>query len=205
VPERSDYFNPLDKKNLAQSLAYAFVRQPERALPPEPFKGAGVYALYYGGDFNAYQPLVHRNTIRPENKVPIYVGRAIPEGGRKGGVGFNALEGTALYNRLKEHARSIEQAQNLKLGDFTCRYLVVDDIWIPLAENILISLYQPLWNVVVDGFGIHDPGKGRRRQAKSEWDILHPGRKFAEELPAKKTLEEILARILSFWQELKFS
>lgn len=205
MPKRDDYFNPLDKKSLAQSLAYAFARQSEHSLPPQPFQGAGVYALYYEGNFDAYQPLVHHNAAHSEEKVPIYVGKAIPEGGRKGGIGFNVLEGMALYNRLREHARSIEQTQNLKVEDFTCKYLLVDDIWIPLTENILISLYKPLWNMVVEGFGIHDPGKGRRRQAKSDWDTMHPGRKFAEGLPEKRTFDEIATRILAFWQELKFS
>ena len=29
--------------------------------------------------------------------------------------------------------RSIEEASNLDIADFHCRYLIVDDIWIPLA------------------------------------------------------------------------
>jgi len=32
----------------------------------------------------------------------------------------------------------------------------------------------------LDGFGNHDPGKGRYEQAKSDWDIIHPGRVWAE-------------------------
>lgn len=31
----------------------------------------------------------------------------------------------------------------------------------------------------LDGFGNHDPGKGRYEQAKSDWDVLHEGRSFA--------------------------
>jgi len=42
--------------------------------------------------------------------------------------------------------------------------------------------YNPLWNSHIDGFGNHDPGKGRYEQAKSEWDVLHPGRVWAERL-----------------------
>ena len=34
-------------------------------------------------------------------------------------------------------------------------------------EAALIKLNQPLWNVAVDGFGNHDPGRGRYEQAKS--------------------------------------
>lgn len=39
--------------------------------------------------------------------------------------------------------------------------------------------FHPLWNVAIDGFGNHDPGKGRYEQAKSDWDVIHPGRTWA--------------------------
>ena len=47
------------------------------------------------------------------------------------------------------------------------------------VEAALIRCYTPVWNSSIDGFGNHDPGKGRYNQAKSEWDILHPGRPWA--------------------------
>ena len=47
---------------------------------------------------------------------------------------------------------------------------------ISTIEAALIKLSQPLWNVALDGFGNHDPGKGRYEQAKSDWDVIHPGR-----------------------------
>jgi hypothetical protein len=48
--------------------------------------------------------------------------------------------GNVLFRRLKEHAESIRSAQNLDIKDFYCRFLVVDDIWIPLGESLVISL-----------------------------------------------------------------
>ncbi|MBL8260560.1 MAG: Eco29kI family restriction endonuclease, partial [Candidatus Competibacteraceae bacterium] len=45
----------------------------------------------------------------------------------------------ALRDRLRQHATSIDQAENLELGDFHYRCLVVDDIWIPLGENMMIE------------------------------------------------------------------
>jgi hypothetical protein len=69
---------------------------------------------------------------------------------------------------------------------------VADDIWVPLGEALLIGHYRPVWNVVVDGFGNHAPGGGRSRQARSSWDELHPGRKWAFDLPrAKRSSAEI--------------
>lgn len=63
-------------------------------------------------------------------------------------------------------------------------------------EAALIKLNQPLWNVAVDGFGNHDPGKGRYEQAKSDWDVIHPGRHWAERCKGEHTDEiTILANI----------
>lgn len=83
--------------------------------------------------------------------------------------------------------------------DFYCRYLVVDDIWIPLGESLLIDMFSPLWNMLVDGFGNHDPGKGRYNQQRSVWDMIHPGRPWAEKLqPNKKSSEEIIHQVQAF-------
>ncbi len=84
----------------------------------------------------------------------------MPPGARIGGYGLNTPPGAVLFNRLREHALSIEQAEDLDLTDFRCQYLVVDDIWIPLAETLLIEMYQPVWNTIVSGFGNHASGKG---------------------------------------------
>jgi Eco29kI restriction endonuclease len=92
------------------------------------------------------------------------VGKAVPAGARKGGFGLGADPGRVLFRRLNEHAESIRSTKNLKIDDFYCRYLVTDDIWIPLAEAMLIDLFNPVWNKLIDGFGNHDPGKGRYQQ-----------------------------------------
>ncbi len=53
---------------------------------------------------------------------------------------------------------------------------------ISTVEAAMTRKYNPLWNSQIDGFGNHDPGKGRYEQAKSEWDVLHPGREWANRL-----------------------
>ena len=169
-------YNPLDKLNLARSIEVELLSR-----PTQPFgdlaglSGAGVYAIYYSGPFPAYAPIA-------DGGRPIYVGKAIPKGGRKGGLGANAAVGRSLRDRLGQHTGSIEQAGNLELADFSVRALVVDDIWIPLGENMLIESFQPVWNVVIDGFGNKTPGARRATQYRSPWDVLHPGRTFAEML-----------------------
>lgn len=54
-------FNPLDKRNLGESIADALLNTEIQPLPPEPFTGAGVYVLYYTGSFSAYGQLVEIN------------------------------------------------------------------------------------------------------------------------------------------------
>ncbi|WP_321530168.1 Eco29kI family restriction endonuclease [uncultured Desulfuromonas sp.] len=174
-------FNPLDKTNLGESVAEAMLHQPVGPLPPSPFIGAGIYAIYYTGTFPLYAEIAEKNR-NDLFQWPIYVGKAVPAGARKGGFGLGAEPGQVLFKRLAEHASSIDVATNLSLSDFMCRFLVVDDIWIPLAESLLIEMYLPLWNRKIDGFGNHDPGKGRYNQQKSPWDTIHPGRPWAERL-----------------------
>jgi hypothetical protein len=80
-------------------------------------------------------------------------------------------------------------AINLDVKDFLCRYIIIDEIWVPLAESLLITMYAPVWNQAVEGFGIKTPGKGREMQRRSEWDVLHAGRGFAVNLAAAKKTE----------------
>jgi hypothetical protein len=131
--------------------------------------------------------------------LPIYAGEAVPPASRKGGYGLGADPGDVLWRRLREHAKSIEEAENLWLEDFQCRYLVVDDIWIPLGESLLVETFNPLWNRLLDGFGNHDPGKGRYNQMRSAWDVVHPGRAWANKYAVNpRTAEEYILEITLF-------
>lgn len=184
-------YNPLSKTHLGESVARALVLLPAVPLPPPGrFWGAGIYAIYYRGGHGLYSVDARENA--KSCRRPIYVGKAIPAGARRGGVGLGEEPGSVLFNRLREHADSIARADGLRLSDFLCRYLVVDDIWIPLGESLLIQRTRPLWNEVLDGFGNHDPGKGRYKQKKSAWDVVHPGRAWAERCaPSRRSLEEL--------------
>lgn len=175
-------YNPLDKLNLAKSIEAEILSGSAVPLGSLPLiKGAGVYAIYYAGDFSPYASLSALNKDG-QFVAPIYVGKAIPKGGRKGGLTADATKGKALSDRLGQHASSIDEAVNLKLEHFFVRHLVVDDVWIPLGENMLIDKFRPIWNRAIDGFGNKDPGKRRSKQFRSPWDVIHPGRKFADKL-----------------------
>ena len=181
-------YDPLDYKNLARSVVDALLATGATSLPPaDRFTGSGVYAVYYLGDLPYYAGYSSADLTRP-----IYVGKAIPTGGRKGSPQKGAGASSELFHRLKQHAKSIEQAKNLNLHEFRCRSLVVMPVWISLAERFLVEHFRPVWNTVVDGFGNHDPGRGRLNMRRPRWDVVHPGRPWATRLKAEETVEDII-------------
>ena len=191
-------FNPLDKRHLGESVGQAMLRQSVTPMVNlTSFEGAGIYAIYYRGDFSAYEAIAQKN--QGQNFIaPIYVGKAVPKGARKGGD-LEASPGNVLFNRLMQHKRSIEEATNLDITDFHCRYLIVDDIWIPLGESLLIAKFAPLWNKLIDGFGNHDPGKGRHAGLRPRWDVLHPGRPWADRCqPREETADQIIGEVRDY-------
>jgi hypothetical protein len=201
--EPEPVFNPLAKRNLGKSVVEALLESPEVPLKDVvSFPGAGIYAIYYRGDFPEYAPLSSIN--KAEGVVPIYVGKAIPKGGRKGNSIDSSLDSTALAKRLIEHKSSIEEVESLRIEDFSYRSLVVDDIWISLGETLVIQKFQPLWNQVLDGFGNHDPGSGRYGGMRPLWDELHPGRGWAARCQAPKMARpEIVKAVESYMTLLK--
>src|SRR5258706_2262617 len=144
MDEASPY-NPLSKRNIAASICSKLLHQPPEEMPLERFKGAGIYLLYYTGQFAPYVKISAANQ-KKKFAQPIYVGKAIPAGGRKGLEGFDVPHGYVLSNRINQHADSVRAAKNLSLSEFRCRWLVVDEVFIPLAESLLISHFKPLWN-----------------------------------------------------------
>lgn len=191
-------YNPLDRDNLGASVAEALLERVPAPLGDVPrFDGAGVYAIYYTGDFPLYEPIAAANRDG-QWRWPLYVGKAIPAGGRKGGAPTEK-ETRPLHSRLREHAGSVRGATNLNLDDFHCRYLVVEDIWIPLGESLLIAKFSPIWNRLMDGFGNHAPGKGRHAGMKPRWDVVHPGRSgFDACQPRLETAETIMSEIETY-------
>lgn len=73
-------YNPLDKMNLGGSVADAMLESIVYPLGTlELFNGAGIYSIYYTGDFEAYKPLAVKNKDG-KFEAPIYVGKAVPPG-----------------------------------------------------------------------------------------------------------------------------
>ncbi|MFC0533074.1 Eco29kI family restriction endonuclease [Phytohabitans kaempferiae] len=195
--QRPEPYNPLDLANLGRSVELKLLASDPVRLADIPiFVGAGVYAIYYSGDHELYEPISSGSY-----EIPIYVGKAIPAGGRKGLVD-ETKETAPLWKRLQEHKESLKPVHDLDERDFAVRYLVTIDVFIPLAERVMIRQLKPVWNVVVDGFGNHDPGANRRKDGqRPPWDELHPGRWWStpEEMPtpSKVTEHELRERVRS--------
>ncbi len=172
-------FDPLSVENIGVTLAIELLEQPVWQLPPPKFVGAGVYAIYYSGTHPAYAGLVGLDNGVGGSKYPVYIGKATRENAKQG---FNPRP-TAyakIWERLTQHAESIQSVQDakfdteLQLVDFKCRYLVLNEAYISLAESVLIATFRPAWNGM--GFGSKVVGGKRMTGRPSLWDSLHPGR-----------------------------
>ncbi len=174
-------YDPLDYSSLSEVLARELMRSELIPLADvDRFYGDGVYALFYTGSFPAYRELAEVNRARP-GSFPIYIGKASPKTLTGSGLDASRVDdpaaGTRLFDRLsRDHRSSIAQASNLDVADFSCRMLVLNALWVPLAESAMIARYAPVWNSLVTGFGNHPPGRGRSLGKLSKWDSLHPGR-----------------------------
>jgi hypothetical protein len=168
-------FNPLDTEALTRAFIAELTTRDCVPLPKvrrENVSGTGLYALYYSGDFDIYQPISLDGC-----GWPIYLGSALPRGGRTGEVrelSPGAMQ--PLYDRLGRHFKSVMYAENLEEDRFSARWLAVDEPFIILGEILLLRWYRPLWNAKVSGFGSKVVGGQRTTGRRSRWDTLHPGR-----------------------------
>lgn len=165
-------FDPGSVENVGVTLVVELLEQTLHPMPPDSsFPGAGVYALYYAGEHSAYERLVELDGGR--FKYPIYIGKAARENAKQGFSPRPAAK-AKLYDRISQHASSIDAVDNLSLSDFRCRFLIINDAHIALAESVMIRVFRPPWNGM--GFGSKVVGKERMSQRPSAWDSLHSGR-----------------------------
>lgn len=167
-------------------------------LKTELRQAVGIYELYYRGTNPLYDCISRANSDRC--CLPIYIGKAIGRGRRTGRTSSRMPN---LYNRLREHKRSIEQGEGLSVSEFKFKVVAMDIDLASWGEGVMIRHFQPVWNQIIDGFGNHDPGKGRYEQKRSVWDLLHPGREWVQKLGNFDTLDEkaIVAQVESICQQ----
>lgn len=196
-------YDPLTLTNLGRNVELALLAtDPVPIIDVPPTIGAGAYTIYYTGDHPLYAPI-----SSDKCEIPIYVGKAVAPGGRKGLVD-DSKDTDALWKRLQEHAESLQQARDFDVDDFLVRYLVAVEIFVPLAERVMIRQLQPVWNLRLDGFGNHDPGENRRPKSyRPPWDELHPGRWWSTPenmpTPSRVTREESIRDIQAHFETLR--
>lgn len=200
--EKHVYINQ-DVDELLKDIVIFFNGTPVQPLPPSsPFDGAGVYALYYTGNLDIYEKIALQNRI--EYAMPIYVGKAVPRGWRQS-RSVTASGRRELYSRISQHARNISLT-DLGLDNFAVRFAIFEGACVGMIAAIeakMIEIYTPIWNSCIDGFGNHDPGKGRYKQALSEWDCLHPGREWVKKLDGpQQSKKYVLMKLKKFMDSI---
>ncbi|MEP9350214.1 Eco29kI family restriction endonuclease [Xanthobacter sp. KR7-225] len=197
-------FDPSDPKTVGRMVSLALLAQPMISLGAvKPAYGSGVYAIYYSGDHPLYARISGAET-------PIYVGKADPS---NGDASTAREQGPRLTGRLIEHAGTISTAEKyaaenglppglhpIRLADFKCRRLVCATNAQLVAERHLIRMFWPVWNSDTKacwGMSKHGDAANTRRNKRSPWDVVHPGRSWAldEQLVDNATAEEVAVRI----------
>lgn len=203
-------FDPSDPKTVGRMVSLALLAQPLVQLGAvKPAYGSGVYAIYYVGDHPLYARISGTET-------PIYVGKADPS---NGDASTAREQGQRLTGRLIEHAGTIATAEKyalenslaaglspIRLSDFKCRRLVCATNAQLVAERHLIRMFWPVWNSdskACWGMSKHGDAAGTRRNKRSPWDVVHPGRAWAldEQLVNNATAEEVALRINAILDE----
>lgn len=139
-----------------------------------PFRGHGIYGIYYQGDNTVYQALVSMGSL-----CPLYIGAAAQD-----------ANSSSLYTRLEDRRNDLT---HLGLENFTVRFLCLPPHLVKFTEHNLIELYQPVWNTYLRGFGARGgarDGSGRSLHAVSLWDTIHPGRPTVRATPRDRTSVE---------------
>ncbi len=199
-------FDPSEPKTVGRMVALATLAQPRIPLSNVPNAyGSGVYAIYYQGDHPLYSGITRTET-------PIYVGKADPAQPTASGP---REQGTKLTGRLHEHADTItevvkyaeaghlpEGLNRLHLADFQCRRLACATNAQLVAEVHLIRMFWPLWNSDTKacwGMSKHGDAASTRKNKRSPWDVVHPGRSWALDDSLKNSFspEQIRDKIAS--------
>lgn len=201
IKEPGASFDPVNPDTAGRLVALALMAQDRVPITRiAPTYGSGVYAIYYHGDHPAYAAVSGTET-------PIYVGKADP---KQADARTAREQGPQLYGRLADHRRMIRTvgeyaatnglSNPLQVEDFQCRRLVCATNAQLVAERHLIGTFKPIWNNEVGicwGISKHGDAAKTRKNRRSPWDVMHPGRSWAmdEELEDKMSTKLIVSRV----------
>jgi len=184
----AELFHPINleiRRNIGPRIVNALLKSPERPLAIamgtlEGVKARGMFTLYPRGDFPdfpAYRGYV--NASLRGCRVPIFVGTA----------------SGPLYRRLERWYNILDEVDNLTPEQFTCRYLLLDKLYLPEGKEEVRRQFMPLWNVYLKGHGNNDLGITHGAQERSRFDTVHPGRSGTRGRSRKETPRQIELKI----------
>jgi Eco29kI restriction endonuclease len=196
-------FDPGNPDTVGRLVVIALLAQDKvPLLEISPTYGSGVYAIYYTGQHPAYSEITRTET-------PIYVGKADPDEPR---AATPRQQGARLFGRLADHRKVIQMVERyaltnnlpdpLLIADFECRRMVCATNAQLVAEKHLIEIFRPAWNQeskICFGMSKHGDSSDTRRNKKSPWDVLHPGRDWALNSPVRvnMTSETVAAKLVA--------
>jgi hypothetical protein len=194
-------FDPANPDTVGRLVVLALLAQDRVPLTElRPTYGSGVYSIYYIGQHPAYAEITRTET-------PIYVGKADPD---QPMAATPRAQGVRLFSRLADHRSAIREVETfaaqhgltdaLRVDDFECRRMVCATNAQLVAERHLIDIFKPAWNSetkICFGISKHGDSSEIRRNKKSPWDVLHPGRDWALTSPVREgmTPETVVAQL----------
>lgn len=194
-------FDPSNPDTIGRLVVLGLLAQDRVPLGElRPTYGSGIYAIYYVGQHPAYMEISGTET-------PIYVGKADPDEPR---AATPREQGVRLFGRLADHRGAVREVEQyaidnndpnpLLVKDFECRRLVCATNAQLVAERHLIDMFKPAWNSetkICFGISKHGDSSETRRNKKSPWDVLHPGRDWAMSSPVRDgmTGETVTAKL----------
>lgn len=201
IKDPGSSFDPTNPDTAGRLVALALIAQDKVPMARVARTyGSGVYAIYYSGAHPAYAAVSGTET-------PIYIGKADP---KQADARTAREQGPQLYGRLSDHRRMIRTVGEyavanglpnpLRVEDFQCRRLVCATNAQLVAERHLIGTFKPVWNNEMSicwGISKHGDAAKTRKNKRSPWDVMHPGRSWAmaEELEDKMSPELIVSNL----------
>ncbi len=176
-------FDPSNPNVGGRIVGITMIAQKRKPLANiERFYGAGVYALYYNGDFPGLRANFAAGT-------PDLRGKADPaDAASKTAMEQGDRLARAAYGSLEKYREGGKPRCDWQ--DFEYRALVVQTGWQTSAEDYLIHLFKTASGIPA-GVSATDSANmatipARAPTCASPWDTLHPGRDWAHRDPKMK-------------------
>lgn len=171
---------------LCKDAVRAFNGTPICELPPPRFSGSGVYAIYCTAKTGLYERYGNK-VNRMGYNVPIYVGKAVPQGWRQSRTA--GIDKLPMDEQIKFWLDLIKSSIGIRKADFQMRahcWNVADGGLTHGIHQLMQNTYRPLWNKVFRGCTT-------TKSVVSRWARLHSLRFHSK---ADKTFQDEVRKLI---------